>query len=349
MITKLTEIRTGGNTLSALKISDNLCSVVTTLNEIEQFGLMRPTKNASATAKDLKNDDLWARQHSLRETVQRRFDVSRRRRSQSYAEYLANIMMNNRLGGVPPITLYCSNQCQYHEGTLVLPYRSTLVNTDGETQTEARFILRDKVPESGSWSIAAQIYHGITEQHASQILHDFNCYAHPITESVAAVLNSQGQMNKFIEEFFESQGITPNLINRHGTVPKKGQLFAYRALISGIVGAVGGFRGLETIGKKIALLNNGGDSRMIEVARPYLEHVFSLIKRDPAIASDPPVIFGLFGAISHDCGVLVSLEQWIAGSHTYKQFKSEDSPKRGKGAVIPKQNAVLALLSLTRK
>src|SRR5215510_10403251 len=149
-MSKLTEIRSGGKALPGIRIAENLCSIVTTLNQLEDYGLSRPTTNAFAKAKDLQGNDLFQRAHSLREIVQRRFDKSRQERARDYALYIEQIISGQRLGGVPPITLFCSEPCQYVEetNTLFLPYRSVLVNIDGETQTEARFILRGQLPES---------------------------------------------------------------------------------------------------------------------------------------------------------------------------------------------------------
>ena len=190
----------GGNPLSGTFVSTGLCSVVSSLNQLEQYGLYRPTRNFYAKAKELVQDDMFRQAHDLRETVQRRFDYSRRKRAVNYADYIEAVYTGTRLGGVPPITLFCPGDCVWTEERreLILPYRSALVNIDGETQTEARFLLRDRLPESGDWTLRAEVYHGITQRHASQILHDFNRYAHPIKESVVAALHSEGNLTKLI-------------------------------------------------------------------------------------------------------------------------------------------------------
>ena len=349
-MSKLTEIRTGGKTIEGIRIAENLCSVATSLNQLEQYGLTRPTVNASAKAKDLKSDDLFARAHNLREIVQRRFDKSRKERAEDYNEYIDAIMAGKRLGGVPPVTLFCSEPCEYlsDHKKLILPYRSVLVNMDGETQTEARFILRDRIPESGDWSMAAQIYHGITEQHASQILHDFNRYAHPIKETVVAALNSEGHITKMIQTMLDEKDFTSSDINRHTPKPnlKKGQLVSYRGLISGVVGAVAGLKGLQSMAKEIGLINNGnGSTIMVEAARPFLNHALDLIRKDNSVGLTPPVVFGIYGAIAHDFNILVTLEQWHAGIATYEHCQT---PERGNKGALKKQEAVLNLLGLKK-
>jgi hypothetical protein len=345
-MTKLTEIRSGGKGLPAIKISDNLCSTVSTLNQLEDYGLNRPTTNAFAKAKELKNDDLFTQAHKLREIVQRRFDKSRQDRAKTYADYLEAIMSGKRLGGVPPITLFCSGKCEYNEGTttIFLPYRSVLINIDGETQTEARFILRDRVPESGDWTLGAQIYHGISEQHSSQILHDVNRYAHPIKETVVAALNSEGNITKLIDLILEERHIPHFQLNRHGQKPKtkKGEICSYRSLISAVVGAAGGFQGLQTMGREIGLLNNGGGA-MVNVSRPFVEYVIDLIQQDPTIGTSAPALFGLYGAVSRDFGKFVTAQEWHLGAHVHSTFKSGE---RGKTAMLSKQAAVLASIGV---
>jgi hypothetical protein len=348
-MSKLTEIRSGGKALPGIRIAENLCSIVTSLNQLEDYGLTRPTTNAGAKPKDLKGNDLFERAHILREIVQRRFDKSRQERAIEYATYIEQIMAGQRLGGVPPVTLFCSEPCQYIEetSTLFLPYRSVLVNIDGETQTEARFILRDRLVQSGDWSLAAQIYHGITEVHSSQILHDVNRYAHPIRETVVAALNSEGHITKLILSVLTAKGIEPYRVNRHAPKPnpKKGELMAYRGLISAIVGAISGLSGLQNMSKEIGLLNNGEGGAMLKAAQPFLEYIVDLIVKDHSIGLTPPVVFGIYGGIAHDFNKFVSTEEWHGGAGTYAGFRAE---QRGKLGALAKQAAVLTLFGLSR-
>ena len=346
-MSKLTEIRSGGNPLEAIRTSEYLCSAVTSLNQLENYGLVRPTTNASARAKELKNDDQLAQAHNLRETVQRRFDKSRRERAKSYSAYLDQIMLSERLGGVPPITLYCSSKCEYdnESKTLFLPYRVTLINVDGETQTEARFMLRDRTPVSGDWSLSAQIYHGITEAHASQILHDFNRYAHPIREGVVAALNKEGHITRLIEEVMGENDILPVRLNRFGPKPnlKKGEIAAYRCLISAVVGAVAGLSGLDDVSKEIGLLNNGEGAAMVGAAKPFLVHLTELLKRDNSVGTTAMPVYGICGGIHHDFGKLVTLGEWHEAASAYLNCRTG---KKGKTAMLEKRDAVLKALGL---
>src|SRR4029077_6881837 len=129
---KLTSIMAGGNPLNGTFVSPGLCSIFSSLNQLEQYGLCCPTTNAFAKAKEIYQDEIFKQAHDLRETFQRRFDKSRRERAQKYADYIEAVYTGNRLGGVPPITIYCPSDCHWIEDrrTLVLPYRSALVNID---------------------------------------------------------------------------------------------------------------------------------------------------------------------------------------------------------------------------
>jgi hypothetical protein len=229
---------------------------------------------------------------------------------------------------------------------MILPYRSVLINVDGETQTEARFILRDRLPESGNWSLNAQIYHGISEQHAGQILHDFNRYAFPVKENIVAALNSEGAVTRMIDSCLKEKGFDSWVLNRYGNRPKKDQVCSYRSLFAAVVGASSGLKGIHNQGREIGLLNNGDNGLAAESGRRFLGHVLDLINQDRSIGADVPILFALFGAISHDFGKFLTAEQWRECAQTYKKFNAQGV---GRGKSFQKQNAVLDFLGLAEK
>ena len=130
-----------------MRLSDNVFLGITTLNEIEAAGRRRPTDVEHASAKERDANTGLEAAYDLRKTIQRRFDKARGRRAEAYANYLWDLIKGNSLGGFPPVTLY-----SLRPGTggllpgdaLRLPLRNAIVAIDGETQTEARFILRDR-------------------------------------------------------------------------------------------------------------------------------------------------------------------------------------------------------------
>src|SRR5262245_41076015 len=101
----LVKTRPGTKAFEGIEIADNQASIVTTLNELEQYGLIRPTLNESARKRDLASNDALFAGHALRETVQRRFDAARKRRAVVYSWYIQAVSTGDRLGGIPPVTL----------------------------------------------------------------------------------------------------------------------------------------------------------------------------------------------------------------------------------------------------
>lgn len=349
---KLTDIRQGSKPLEGIPLAeDHIFLARSTLNQLEQYGLVRPTYNEGLKARDLRDNDAYQLSHTVRGMIQRRFDRSRRARALVYADYIYSVYAAERLGGVPPITLFCSEQARYSDKqcALLLPARSALVNIDGETQTEARFILRDRFAESGDWTFGALLYHGITEEHAGQILHDANRYATPIGEAVVAPLNTEGNITQLIATVLKESNIPIGALNRYKPKPTKSreEITSFRTLIHGVVGALGGFEVLHKITKQISVMNNGrNDPASVEAARPFLKHVLTLISEDGAVGSSSPVIYGLFGAVFHDYGKLLTIDEWRNAAAAYTALKTDT---RGLICSRLKQDAALRSLGLERQ
>ena len=343
----LVKTRPGTKAFEGIEVADNQASIVTTINELEQFGLIRPTLNEGAKKRDLQSNDALFAGHALRETVQRRFDAQRKKRALVYSWYIEAVSTDCRLGGIPPITLFCPNECTAQDGKLYLPSRSTIVNIDGETQTEARFILRDRVAESGDWTIPAILYHGITEEHASQILHDINRYAMPIKEGAVASLNSEGSMTRMIKESCRAIGIDPNsALNRHGARPLKvlGHITSYKIAIHAVVGAVYGLKGLRKIAFNVTKLNNGSEE-VINGGSEFIRQFIKLVNENPPVRKVDAKVCALIAAIHHDFSRTLSAEEWLQADNIYRSTPSEI---RGLHAAQPKEDAVLAMLGLKR-
>ena len=105
-------------------------------------------------------------------------------------------------------------------------------------------------------------------------------------------------------------------MKKYGDKPnvKSNELVTYPGLIRAVVGSVGGFDGLNKVATEIGLLNNGQGASMIEVAVPFLTHTLVMLKEHPELRESKPALIGLFGAIHHSFGVLVTHEQWQPGS-----------------------------------
>jgi hypothetical protein len=228
-----------GNLISGVSVSDTKFVGMSTLNQLEAYGLKRPSTVEDATKKDMKGDRPLQMAHDLRDEVQRRFDAKRIKNALAYARYIEQVEIGGRPGGTPPITLWCQ-RAELGDGGLVIPYGHPLVAIDGETQSEARWILRDNEDflklESGDNPLAVVVFFGVDEVHARQILHDFNRYANPVSEKQLAAQNVYGPVTSAVEAILGAAEIPLESVNRYGTTPSKKQAVAQNQVAYAVMG-----------------------------------------------------------------------------------------------------------------
>ena len=165
-----------GKLLKGLSVSENKFQGVAHLNLLEDYGLLRPSVVEKAKKKDTRHDEVLKDSKEMHDLVQRRFDPARIRRAEQYSCYIENVEVNNIPGGTPAITLWYPDKLELTADGLLIPYKASLIAVDGETQTEARFMLRERIPETGKNKIAITIYHGVSEDHAKQLMYDYNAH-----------------------------------------------------------------------------------------------------------------------------------------------------------------------------
>lgn len=345
MTSYMTNRRRGGKFLQCLPVTDNIAIGVSTLDELETYGLKRPTLVEDATKKEITVDAALAAAHSVRESVQRRFDAARRKRSIEYATYLNGLLGNSLQGAVPPITLFCPKQGEAIDGGLLLPHTSPLVTLDGETQTEARFTLRESITESGEVSVMFVLYHGISAEHAGNIMHDFNVYAHPVSETTVSALNGNGALTSLVIEALQERNIHMDRIQRHRRRPNKNQIASFECLIAGAAGAVLGRTLTGSLRANVARLNtrpNGIDRGAI---KPFVIHAITIANENPGIGKSAPNVWALAGGIYHDLNKQLSASEWLTVETVFNATK----PARGTsnpGAV--KRQAAFAAIGITQ-
>ena len=148
---------------------------VSTLSELHhKFGLERPSKLERRTQAELKNDpEMLQKSKRLRDAVQRRFNKPRMERAGRYADYIEQV----ENGAQGSWRHACDHGlCRLRERPVrhatmkgsKISRGTPLIVIDGETQTEARFLLAedDRLPESFDWPVAVTVYHGVSEEFA---------------------------------------------------------------------------------------------------------------------------------------------------------------------------------------
>ena len=225
---------TSGFTLRGLSVAEHKFQAVSTLDEIEAFGLKRPTDLVALTKRD--GDKKQLEMKGIREAVQRTFQGPRKKRAEIYSAYIESIECEQQVGGTPAITLWLKEPGEVAADGLVIPYKSVLIAVDGETQTEARFLLAERRPETRSNPIAITLYHGVSEAFGQQILHDYNRYGKSISESQLGAFNSTGPLSTAINQALADAGVDQTLVNRNGPKPTKKHLFSHNQMMHAVVG-----------------------------------------------------------------------------------------------------------------
>ena len=314
----MTKYRATGKVLTGVPVTEHSFIGVASLDELEANGLRRPALIEDAKVKELKGDAILASVHALRDEVQRRFDKARRTRAKTYEGYIEGLVNKDRVGATPPITIYSPDQGEFADGELHLPYRTPLVVLDGETQTEARFQLRDRRQETGCEPVHFVLYHGISAAHAGTIMHDFNRYAHPIAEAGVAALNANGVLTTIIQDAIKELGIPTNRIARLKPRPKKGEIASHQGIMAGAVGALVGEQVRKSYGRQVALLNEHRNGHDIAKAETFVRHALSLCERNESVGKTRPNEWAVAGAIYHDLGQLLNVDEWLAMAAAHK-------------------------------
>jgi hypothetical protein len=266
------------------------------------------------------------RSKAVRDSAQRRFDSARRKRADVYSVYIEAVECGSQIGGTPAITIWLPDAVAVTDDALVVPYNACMVAIDGETQTEARFLLRQRKDGTGDNPFAVTIYHGITEEHAQQIVHDYNRHAKPINEKMAASLNHAGPLTSFVDTTIQEAGIGKQLINRAGNKPGKKQVASFRqAMYFGAGYAMADEAMKRDAGYWLDALNDPTSPVVFNgKCSPSLRHILHSAKQDSDISAADKIVWQCAGILTARDRSPESLN-WAAGHAAYR------STRGGKG------------------
>lgn len=306
--------RPSGNLLECVIVSESQVAGVAPLVALANAGLVQPTKADNPRTTDLRQDDLLRDVFELRRAVQRRFDKARLRRAKDYADYINGLFDGSVVGAVPPITLYAERQCEVSAsstGTVIaLPYHTPVVVLDGETQTEARFMLWKQRPETGDMAVPFVLYHGIAVEHAGQIMRDFNHFAHPVAERTLANVNQRGSISRSVNGALLDSGIDPATVQRHGTRLNKSHLTSWGRLAAGAVGYGAGRAVLSQsgVGKALSRLNGTGQGVDVPATSAFLVHMLRLAQQQAEVGRVDEQVWALLGVLQSETSTALSAD-----------------------------------------
>lgn len=299
-----------GHVLEGIAVTPHKIQAVTTLNQLQAFGLVEPLKADKAVQRDMKNDDTLRGAHELHAQINRRFDKGRIMRAVAYAVYINNVERDRFPGGAPAITLYHGPELTSNDNGFVIPYYGTFLTAiDGETQTQARFILRDggkfygqecnAHEETGDWPVAVTMYHGIGAEHAQQILHDYNTYATPVSEKKAATFNTTGAISIAVEKALAAAGIDEMRVNRNSANPRKNDICSYDQVMSMVAGYVLNGQGLNSnaTAAVLKMLNTPGGASVDATAIPPFTDTVSKAESNDAVRGSHSSLWQVAGVL----------------------------------------------------
>lgn len=315
-----------GHAIAALHINDNYAVVAVTLDEIESLGLRRPSVLEKSTKKETRDDARLNEAKELHDMVQRRFDAARLRRAAAYSDYIEGFTCLGRKGGTPPVILWHQDPLDGDDESLVIPYNSALVAIDGETQTEARFLLRQRRPETGSERFVAVIYHGLPVENAQQLLHDFNTYVHPVSPQTCAAFNHEGRITNVVDQLIDNMGVEPNRVHHHNKVAPYGYALSKQQLIALVMGyAIG--EGV-TRGRQPQLRAMQKDCNAdLSLASDRLKGIGQVVERHELLGKADPLVWKSLGA-AVVTGTPIESANVLAGIEAYHATSPKAAGRR---------------------
>ena len=319
-----------GNELSTISVTPIKAVGVSSLAELENCGLIRPSIVDKAPGKNASDKEDEA--HKIHAQTQRSFDKARRDRSIQYAAYIKGVEIDGSSGGTPAITIYSPEKLEETEFGLSIPFGSILTALDGETQTEARYLLAEAIPSSKASPVAITLYHGISLDHARQIIHDTNHYVTPISETHSASFNSNGSLTKAVADALNSSGINQALVNIKGAGATKAFKLSRIQIIAFLCGCkLGNEVSRKNVSEsKISELNSPLHSSVDQLCVNNASKVISLATNSQPIGKYNKSIWQMAGVISSTTGKDPVNLNWLAAHEVYLAQKV-----KGKGGQRP--------------
>lgn len=324
-----------GKLLRGVVVNDHKFQGVTTLAQITDYGLSRPSFVEKAKKKSSDKKLIDAKE--MHDNVQRRFDKARINRAKTYRAYIENVEVNGHIGGTPAITLWNPNILEVHKEGIIIPYGAILVAIDGETQTEARYLMAEDLPKTANTPFAITLYHGISFDHAQQILHDYNVNSHPVNPKLAATMNHQGPLSLAVDEVLSRSGAKDDEISRHGQKATKKKPVVYSQLLYFFLGHQMNSQALnKSCAQHIKKLNSPTSPKVpgaaIEAAVQYVTEVLTKFHdevnmEDNIHAICPPFMWQVAGAIVAS-GHVPTENQWKEALVYRKASQANKTPLR---------------------
>lgn len=312
-----------GKLLIGLPVTPTVAVGFTTLNGLRDFGIKEPLAMARTSERRLDTSDVPNKR--LRVLVQRTWDNARKRNAHKYKEYL-RLMYSGKPGSAPPVTLYVPQAAlpnDDEDNVLRFPYDEsgvvTAIAIDGETQLQARFFLAQENPATASYHFPITIHHGIDEDHAIQILHDYNRYGTRISEKVLGSRNTTGGLSNTIAEALEIASLDIGELNRIGTAGTKKFVASYQQSMAFVAAYAVGQEALKrSVMSWFNDLNEPGSAPINRNCRQMLAAMYDLARSNMKVRQAGPAIWQVAGVLASEDRHPKALN-WDKGLESYAE------------------------------
>jgi hypothetical protein len=257
------------------------------LNQLELMGFLQPSILEKVKLKDIANDPGATKNKMLRDSIQRPFDSERRKNSISYRDFLIRTEVHGDMGNVPAITLY-TPQAIEDDGRLIVPFRAPLIAVDGETQSEARFLMRGQHPETGDLQFKITVFANESTEYAKIILCNYNDNGTKVKKNIVKSVDPRGHINHGIQAACGQALLDHDVVISRFGLGGRYKIAGLRQCQAGMVGAALGTN--EPWDKQFDHLNTNGGfdavDQCVDVVGKLLESAaknIDLRKADPLL------------------------------------------------------------------
>jgi len=259
--------------------------------------------------KDVEGDSDLEHLRAMRKEVQRFFVGAKARNVEPYARYVVNVVEGKIEGMTPAIILHSEQPLPIEKvgrdfAYIQIPWGTTLVAMDGETQLAARFLAKQMSPQTATENIPIMICHGRPLKWARQAFHDLNLLAVRPNATLGLSMDERDPITHVARLIESEVPFFRGRVNQVSRQLKKSDIevvtiTALRGACCTLAGGIGAIK----YGSRPMPLEPDRRETVSQVAVDWFGSVADIIgpaieNREKCLASAPPILAAI-GALGH--------------------------------------------------
>lgn len=242
-----------------------------------------------------------------RELVQRlmKTQAKKRKNVESYRNYIHGVIIDDRIGSMPPIEGWTPERIEVRDSIAYLPWGEQLVAFDSDTQLCALFDLMNTGDERVlNYVVPVVIHSNRPTEWAQQQLHDRNTYGVKMTSSEALERDSYDEVTAITRQVIGAGGLSVAFHARQLGAKDEEQI-TLSALRQGILTTIAGRPGIQLGSKPFNMPANVDRDSVAAAVVQVWQEILKIIEphlngvgRKETVLPAPSVMAGL-GALAH--------------------------------------------------